>query len=201
MPGKYWLGRKSEQFSVPRCTTWIRHFFWIEIVTSTVLEDYRDEWPISWDDGNTQEAAAYGQEKKTLHLNRFHWRWRRQETRELVQLRRLTTPLNGKLGPGSRFKEKTLISFSNFSANAFLVNDSISINWFVVAVLTARSQCYVYCGWSTRSRGSWSSAEGSGSQASCFFGKQGYSRRCHHPTHMPPGWRVNVHHIVCAWCE
>jgi hypothetical protein len=22
MPGKYWLGRKSEHFSVPRCTTW-----------------------------------------------------------------------------------------------------------------------------------------------------------------------------------
>ncbi len=53
--------------------------------------------------------------RNSLRLNHFHWWWRRQEARELVQLRRLQTHLNGRLGPGRGFKVRTLISFSNFS--------------------------------------------------------------------------------------
>ncbi len=30
---------------------------------------------------------------------------------------------------------------------------------------------------------------------------KGPPRRCHHLTHKPAGLRVNVHHILCAWCE
>ncbi len=30
---------------------------------------------------------------------------------------------------------------------------------------------------------------------------KGPARRRHHPTHMTAGGRVNMHHILCAWCE
>ncbi len=36
------------------------------------------------------------------------------EARELVQLRRVPTPLNGRLGPSGGFKVRAVISFSNF---------------------------------------------------------------------------------------
>ncbi len=42
---------------------------------------------------------TYTVSRNPLRLNRFHWRWRRLEANELVQLRSLRPPLHGRLGP------------------------------------------------------------------------------------------------------
>jgi hypothetical protein len=52
-----------------------------------------------------------------VSLNCFHWRWRRQEASELVQLRSLLTPLPDRLGPRRSFKVRSLMCFSNFLRN------------------------------------------------------------------------------------
>ncbi len=54
-------------------------------------------------------------------------------------------------------------------ANAFLVNHSICLIWFVFSVLTGRTQCYLYCDCRSRTQEAGSQGDGSSGEESLFF--------------------------------